>query len=156
MPILGREEISGSLHHLDESPTQYRLITALCALLTLQTEILLPFLRHGASPGTPNHDFMSSTEFLISEMCQARRFCNHIDNPSLVDVQASFLFAVFFSLGRDYSAWFYIRESIKMLQLLRLHEEATYTTMTDPQYATYFRRTSWLLFITERAIGPSL
>ncbi|KAN0098915.1 hypothetical protein V8E51_014578 [Hyaloscypha variabilis] len=153
MPILGREEISASLHHLDDSPTEYCLITTLCALMTLQTEISLPLSRDGASPGTPKHASMSSSvDFLINETYRARKFRNHIDNPSLADVQASFfLFAVFFSLGRDNSAWFYIRESMTMLQVLRLHEEATYTSMTDPQYATYCRRTFWLLFITERA-----
>ena len=40
-----------------------------------------------------------------------------------------------------------------MLQLQRLHEETAYTTMTNSQYATYSRRTFWLLFITERAYG---
>ena len=40
-----------------------------------------------------------------------------------------------------------------MLQLQRLHEETAYTTMTNSQYATYCRRTFWLLFITERAYG---
>jgi hypothetical protein len=152
MPILGRDEICASLHHLDESPTQYSLITAICAVITLETEIPLSFSGDGASYDTPKHDSMSSVDFLINETCRARKFCNHIDNPSLAAVQASFfLFAVFFSLGRDNSAWFYIRESMTMLQLLRLHEEATYTTMTDLQYATYCRRTFWLLFITERA-----
>ncbi|KAG0645322.1 hypothetical protein D0Z07_9058 [Hyphodiscus hymeniophilus] len=38
-----------------------------------------------------------------------------------------------------------------MLQLLRLHEEASYAAMTDLKYSTYSRRTFWLLFITERA-----
>ena len=152
MPILGREEICAHLNYLHESPTQYSLITALCAVITLQTEIPLPSSGDGASRGTPKHDSMSSTNFLINETCRARKFCNHIDNPSLAAVQTSFfLFAVFFSLGKDNSAWFYIRESMTMLQLLRLHEEATYTAMTDPQYATYCRRTFWLLFITEGA-----
>jgi hypothetical protein len=36
------------------------------------------------------------------------------------------------------------------LQLLRLHEEVTYDTLM-PSYASYARRTFWLLFITERA-----
>lgn len=38
-----------------------------------------------------------------------------------------------------------------MLQLQRFHEEDTYSNMRDTQYATYCRRTFWLLFITERA-----
>jgi hypothetical protein len=38
-----------------------------------------------------------------------------------------------------------------MLQLLRLHEETTYSTSNDPSYVKYSRRTFWLLFITEQA-----
>ena len=37
-----------------------------------------------------------------------------------------------------------------VLQLLRLHEEITYKNLND-SYATYCRRTFWLLSITERA-----
>jgi hypothetical protein len=152
MPILDREETCANLDRLHKSPTQYSLVTALSAVITLQTEISLPSSRDRASCGTPKHDSMSSADFLIDETLRARKFCSHIDNPSLTAVQTSFfLFAAFFCLGRDNSAWFYIRESMTILQLLGLHEEASYATMTDPQYATYCRRTFWLLFITERA-----
>lgn len=41
-----------------------------------------------------------------------------------------------------------------MLQMLRLHEEDTYTTMEDETEALFSRRTFWLLFITERFVSP--
>lgn len=150
MPILDRGEICARLPHLHASPTDYSLITALCAVVTLQTEISSPSSLR-ASYEAPRIDFVPSADFFISETCRARKYCNYTDNPSLATVQTSFfLFAIFFCLGRDNSAWFYIQESITVLQTLRLHEEATYTTMTDPRYATYCRRTFWLLFVTER------
>jgi hypothetical protein len=58
------------------------------------------------------HYSVSSTDILINRICREKV----LQPPSLAAVQASFfLFAAFFSLGRDNSAWFYIRESITML-----------------------------------------
>jgi hypothetical protein len=146
MPILDREETYGLIPHLESFPEQYSLIIALCAMIVLQPEILDPtFL---ATPGLK----IPSSEVLIKEANRARRVCDHIENPSLAHVHTSFFFfAALFSLGKDTSAWFYIRESMTMLQLERLHEETTYPTMTNPLYKIYCRRTFWLLFITERA-----
>ncbi|KAH6675947.1 RING-3 [Halenospora varia] len=151
IPIIDRDQMSASLLHLQDSPSQYSLVTAICALMTLQSETSPPS-RHGPSLDSPHIDSKPSVNFLINETCRARNFCNYIDEPSLATVQSSFfLFAVFFCLERDNTAWFYMREAITMLQLLRLHEEASYTTMNDIQYSTYCRRTFWLLFVTERA-----
>jgi hypothetical protein len=149
MPILDREQIYASLDNLHEHAEQYGLITALCAMIILQPEILGP---PGPSETSVEVGQLPSSELFITETHQSRRFCNHIENPTLATVQTSFfLFAALFSIGRDNSAWFYIREAMTMLQLQRFHEEDTYSSMADPQYATYCRRTFWLLFITERA-----
>lgn len=97
---------------------------------------------------------MPSTDFLISEAIRARRFCNYTECPSLTTVQTSFfLFSAFFCLGNDNSAWFYLREAITLLQLLRLDEESTYSSSLadDAVLSVYSRRMFWVLFITERA-----
>jgi hypothetical protein len=146
MPILDRDHVYASLPHLRNHPEQYGLITALCGAIILQPEIL--------GPPRASEDPMNapSAEFFISEACRSRRHCNHIETPTLATVQTSFfLFAALFSIGKDNSAWFYIREAMTMLQLQRLHEEDTYSAIADPQYVAYCRRTFWLLFITERA-----
>ncbi|KAH6663758.1 hypothetical protein B0J14DRAFT_609002 [Halenospora varia] len=151
IPIIGRDQMSASLLHLQDSPLQYSLVTAICALMTLQSETSPPS-RHGPSFDSPHIDSKPSVNSLVNETCRARNFCNYIDEPSLATVQSSFfLFAVFFCLERDNTAWFYIREAVTMLQLPRPHEEASYTTMNGIQYSTYCRRTFWLLFMTERA-----
>ncbi|KAN0089883.1 hypothetical protein V8E51_018462 [Hyaloscypha variabilis] len=149
MPILDREQVYASLPNLHSHPEQYGLITALCAVIILQPEILGP---PGASEGRINADQLPSSELFISETCRARQYCNHIETPTLAAVQTSFfLFAALFPVGKDNSAWFYIREAMTLLQLQHFHEEDTYSAMTDPQYVTYCKRTFWLLFITERA-----
>jgi hypothetical protein len=149
MPVLDRELTYASLNDLRGHPEQYGLITALCAMIILQPEILGP-------PGSlENHlaaSQLPSSELFISETRRSRQCCDHIEKPTLASVQTSFfLFAALFSIGRDNSAWFYIREAMTMLQLQRFHEEDTYSKILDLQYATYCRRTFWLLFITERA-----
>ena len=149
MPVLDREQTYASLQDLGEHPEQYGLVMALCAMIILQPEILGTPL----SGENPHYvDQLPSTELFIAEIHRSRQFCNHIEMPSLATVQTSFfLFAALFSIGRDNSAWFHIREAMTMLQLQRLHEEDTYLAIRDFQYATYCRRTFWLLFITERA-----
>jgi len=151
MPILDREETYASLHHLHTSPTQYGLITSLCAIIMMQTEISVPSDKEGALDNSQQFDSMLAVDFLIKETYRAKACCNQIDNPSLASVQSSFfLFSCLSRLGKDNAAWFHLRESITMLQLLRLHEETTYSGIRDPNYAMYGRRTFWLLFITEQ------
>lgn len=151
MPILDRDHMYASLPHFRNHPDQYGLVTALCAAIVLQPEILGPSSASEKDDHT-NADQLPSCEFFISETYRSRRHCNHIETPTLATVQTSFfLFAALFSTGKDNSAWFYLREAITMLQLQRFHEEETYSAMTDPQYREYCRMTFWLLFITERA-----
>lgn len=147
MPVLDSEHIHASLPYMRNDPEQYSLIAALCAFIILQPEILGP-------PGLPEQSdgLLPSSKFFVGEAQRARRYCDYIETPTLVAVQTSFfLFSTHFPLENNNSAWFYLREAMTMLQLLRYHDEDTYSTIADPKYATYCRRTFWLLFITERA-----
>jgi hypothetical protein len=148
LPILDREQVYATLTSLHDSPEQYGLITAVCAVVTLQPEVIEP-----VSDG----DFFDtakapSSGVFIEETLRARKYCDYIEQPSLASVQTSFfLFAALFATEKDNSAWFYLREAMTLLQIQRLHEETTYAGFTDDMYATNCRRTFWLLFITERA-----
>ncbi|KAL2061209.1 hypothetical protein VTL71DRAFT_7482 [Oculimacula yallundae] len=142
MPILDPGATYDMLPYLHENPEQYGLIASLCALIVFQPEII-------DSPPPDSH--WPSPQDLINEAVRARGFCDHIEQPSLATIHTSFmLYAAMFCLCKDNSAWFYIRESMTCLQLLRLHEETTYLDL-DVEYSKYCRRTFWLLFITERA-----
>jgi hypothetical protein len=148
MPILDHEEVYATLIRLHESPEQYGLITALCAMAILQPEMLDP------GPDSPVFDLSKapSSEFFMLETLRARQYCDYIENPTLVSVQTSFfLFAALFCAAKDNSAWFYLREATTLLQTQHLHEETTYASFPDEKYATNCRRTFWLLFVTERA-----
>lgn len=142
MPILERDEVYATLSELHDSPEKYGLITSLCAVVTLQPEVLEP----------PSDCDAPSSKVFIQETLRAKQYCNLVDVPSLTSVQTSFfLFAALFRVGKDRSAWFYLREAITLLQVQRLHEEGTYSGLRDKKYASACRRTFWLLFITERA-----
>lgn len=139
-PILHRETVEQT----PVSPEQYGLITACCAVISLSPEILPPASLH-------NELIIPSADFLIAETLRARQHCNLVAHPSLTHIQTSFfLYAAFFSLDQDNSAWYYLREAITILQTLRLHDEATYNDIDDPLLATHARRMAWVLFITER------
>ena len=146
-PILHQRQIDQYCKTIHKPPDSYALFASCCAVISLSPGILPPLeateLTELALP---------STDFLLQETLRARRFCNVAEESSLTHVQTSFfLFSTFFCLGKDNSAWFYLREAITMLQTLRLHEEATYASLMDPLLATYSRRMFWVLFITERA-----
>ncbi|KAH7327267.1 RING-3 [Rhexocercosporidium sp. MPI-PUGE-AT-0058] len=142
MPILDLDITYAIIPHLHEMPEQYGLIAALCALILFQPEII-----DAPELGSP----WPSPQDMINEAVRARGFCDHIEKPTLATIHTSFfLYASMFCLGKDNSAWFYIRESMTCLQLLRLHEEITYHDL-DADYSKYCRRTFWLLFITEKA-----
>ncbi|RSM02316.1 hypothetical protein CDV31_010965 [Fusarium ambrosium] len=136
-PILHRETVEKT----PISPEKYGLITACCAVISLSPEILPPV----------SEPIIPSADFFISETLRARQHCNLVEHPSLTHIQTSFfLYAAYFSLDQDNSAWYYLREAITMLQTLRLHEEDTYSDIDDLFLAMYARRMAWVLFITER------
>lgn len=147
-PILQRDQVYDSLYDLANSPGNYGLMAACCAVISLSPEILPP----PPSSSVSSDLTLPSVDFLISEALRSRRHCNLIEAQSLTHIQTSFfLFSAYFCMGKDDAAWFYLRESMTILQTLRLHEEATYYQLGDCVSAAYARRMFWVLFITERA-----
>ncbi|KAK1638522.1 hypothetical protein BDP81DRAFT_346465 [Colletotrichum phormii] len=151
-PILHRQQVEECIRDLSTSPEKYGLMTACSAVISLSPEILQPPDPSSQMPPDLSAPILPTPEFLISETLRARRQCNLAEHQSLLHAQTSFfLFSAFFCMDNDNAAWFYLRESITILQTLRLHEEATYNDITDQVLATYARHMFWVLFITERA-----
>lgn len=156
-PILDRDQIEACLPNLDTSSEVYGLLTACCSVMVLTPELIES--SPSSSPATEDsHESrarptLPTVDALLSETMRARLSCDWVEHPSLTSVQTSFfLFSAYFCLGKDNSAWFYLREAITTLQTLRYHEESTYDDLSDdPTLAKYARRMFWVLFITERA-----
>lgn len=118
MPSLDKQSICAIIPYLNVLPEQYGFITALCAFVVLQSDVVESCFKPKTLGSGPKLDAVPSAELLVEETCRARQFSNHIEDPSLTTVHTSFfLFATFFALGKDNSAWFHIRESLTMLQL---------------------------------------
>ncbi|TPX07349.1 uncharacterized protein E0L32_002181 [Thyridium curvatum] len=170
-PILDQKQMKDALLSYTTTPELYSLLAACCSVMVLSPGLLGQTSPHLSQPfhtlstplpspilsptGASNSPVaMPPPRLLISEVIRARSFSGYIEKPSLNSVQTSFfLFSAYFCLGEDNSAWFYLREAITLLQLLRFHEESTYAVLyaTNPLTATYARRTFWVLFVTERA-----
>lgn len=145
-PILHQEDFYASLPTALYAPDQYALLAALCAAVFTQVDQD----QTGASVPESTATYLT-LDLLIQEAKRARRAWDYTEKPTLQDVQTSFfIFAGLFNLDRHNSAWFYLRESITLLEALRLNEEQTYAGMSERE-ALFSRRTFWLLFITERA-----
>jgi hypothetical protein len=121
----------------------------LCAAIASQAQ---PNQQSASSVYSSTSDHLHTPDFFINEAKRAKAANpNYIEKPMLKDAQTNFfLFAALFNLDRHNSAWFYLREAMTMLQMLRLHEEDTYSAMEDEVDAINSRRTFWLFFITER------
>ncbi|KAF4973865.1 hypothetical protein FZEAL_9183 [Fusarium zealandicum] len=155
-PILDQEHSKASLAYLETGTEQYGLLTACCSVMVLTPELIDPSISPSPPLDTVDTNLgLPSVDALISETMRARSSCDWVENPSLTTIQTSFfLFSAYFCLGKDNSAWFYLREAITTLQTLRFHEESTYAALSDhPSLAVYSRRMFWVLFITERAFA---
>lgn len=130
------------------SPGVYGLVTSLCAAIASQAQPSQP----SGSLSSSATSLLHSPDFFINEAKRAKTANQtYIEKPTLQDAHTNFfLFAALFNLDRHNSAWFYLREAMTMLQMLRLHEEDSYLAMEDELEAIYSRRTFWLFFITER------
>jgi hypothetical protein len=137
------------LANFHTSPEIYALVTSLCAAIASQVQ---PDQQSASSVRSSATDLLHTPDFFINEAKRAKSANpNYVEKPMLNDAQTNFfLFAALFNLDRHNSAWFHLREAMTMLQMLRLHEEDTYSVMEDELDAIFSRRTFWLFFITER------
>ncbi|CAM1501426.1 Fc.00g105880.m01.CDS01 [Cosmosporella sp. VM-42] len=92
-----------------------------------------------------------SGHFFMTQCLQARQQQDFIEDPDEWTILTSFfLFAYHGNLDQSRSAWYYLREAIGFIQVLRLDEPDVYADL-DSETSQRRRRLFWLLFITERA-----
>ncbi|KAF0331244.1 putative sucrose utilization protein SUC1 [Colletotrichum asianum] len=154
-PILDRNCMEECVSTYSESPEKYGLLTSCCATIALDSEVLLqkfePTPAHLLSSAQPSV-ILPTPEFFVQETLRARRHIHLAESLSLTHIYTSFFLShAFFCLNNGNAAWVYLRESVTILQTLRLHEEATYSETRNQTVATYSRRMFWTLFVTERS-----
>ncbi|KAJ2958161.1 hypothetical protein NQZ79_g6254 [Umbelopsis isabellina] len=90
---------------------------------------------------------------LLKECIRVRSVPAFGRKPTLDMVLTSFyMFACFFGLHEDDSAWFRLREAITLGQILKLHEPSAYESLEHDERERRLR-TYWILAITERAVA---
>jgi hypothetical protein len=101
--------------------------------------------------GEPSGRRYGFATVLIDDVLRVRKGVDYVENPTLLSVQTSFfLYSSYFTLEKQNSCWFYLREAVTLAQMLALNDETAYNrgTAVDNMYK---RRTFWLLLLTERA-----
>ncbi|KAG8624199.1 hypothetical protein KVT40_009175 [Elsinoe batatas] len=148
-PILHRQKLAETIAQIDTSIEAYCMVSSLCALMLIQPNMVLP-IAAGAVPGA-EVSTLSTGHMLLHETLRVRRGHDYIEDPSVLSVMTSFfLFASYFCIDKNNTAWFHLREATTLAYDIHMHEEDSYAGL-DPVEASRRRRLYWLLFVTERA-----
>ncbi|KFY00335.1 hypothetical protein V490_01401 [Pseudogymnoascus sp. VKM F-3557] len=146
MPVLERNKYLDSKMLEDQvamSPGEYALLTAVSALTIVQLSLPGHFV--------PNEVPTISAGMLIEECLRIRHKCNYIETPNLQTVLTSFfLFGYYGNLEKHNQARHFLHEAISFAEAIKLDDEI-YLSQLDTRQEQWYRRTFWLLFITERA-----
>lgn len=147
MPVLERNKYLDSKMLEDQvaiSPGEYALLTAVSALTIVQLSLPGHFV--------PNLVPTISAGMLIEECLRIRHKCNYIENPNLHTVLTSFfLFGYYGNLEKHNQARHFLHEAISFAEAIKLDDEI-YLSQLDTRQEQWYRRTFWLLFITERYV----
>jgi len=133
---------------MEHSTEDYCMIAALCAYVMIQSNMTVPpaLLQR---PELAQMTNVSIGHVLLEESVAARKALNYVEKPTHLSVLTSwFYYGCYFGLGKDNSAWSYLREATTQAQLLGMHDEEIYKS--DPLDISRRRVLYWLLLNAER------
>jgi hypothetical protein len=147
-PIIHRQRAQDTVMSMEHSTEAYCMIAALCAYVMIQSNMTVsPNLLQRAELSQMSN--VSIGHAILQESVRVRKGLNYLENPTHLSVLTSwFYYGCYFGLGRDNTAWSYLREATTQAQLMGMHDEETYKN--DPLDISRRRVLYWLLFITER------
>ncbi|KAL5444571.1 hypothetical protein PMIN07_000151 [Paraphaeosphaeria minitans] len=147
-PILHQQRAQEILLSIEHSSDAYCMIVALCAYVMIQANMTVPpsLLPRPEMAQLSN---VSIGHVLLEEAVRVRKGFEYLENPTHLSLLTSWLFyGSYFGLGKDNTAWSYLREATTQAHLLGLHEEETHKN--DPLDISRKRVLYWLLLIAER------
>lgn len=147
-PIIHRQRAQDTVMSMEHSTEAYCMIAALCAYVMIQSNMTVsPNLLQRAELSQMSN--VSIGHAILQESVRVRKGLSYLENPTHLTVLTSwFYYGCYFGLGRDNTAWSYLREATTQAQLMGMHDEETYKN--DPLDISRRRVLYWLLFITER------
>jgi hypothetical protein len=153
-PILHPQRLQEAVVAMDRSTGVYCMIAALCAYVIIRANYK-PQL--SALP-RPEMAHMSSIEIglvLLDESVRVRQGYDDRESPTYTSVRTVWFYSgCFRELGRDNTAWTYLRDATTQAHLLSMHYEETYKH--EVLNLAHERVLYWLLFISERYHSATL
>ena len=150
-PILHRQRAQEIVITMEHSTEAYCAIVALCAYVMIQANMNVS---HSVLP-RPEMAQLSNVSIghvLLEEAVRVRKGFEYLENPTHLSLLTSWLFyGSYFGLGKDNTAWTFLREATTQAHLMGLHDEETYKH--DLLDVSRRRVLYWLLFIAERYFG---
>ncbi|KAF2109239.1 hypothetical protein BDV96DRAFT_242575 [Lophiotrema nucula] len=147
-PILHRQRAQEIILSIEHSNDAYCMLVALCACVMIQANMTIP---HSLLP-RPEMTQMSNVSLghvLLEESARVRKGLDYLEQPTHLSILTSwFYYGCYFGLGRDNTAWAFLREATTQAQFLGMHDEESYKN--DPLDISRRRVLFWLLFVTER------
>lgn len=154
MPVFNCERFAQLMFGQElDHPDAYCLVASLCAFVMIQPGMTLTVSGAlGVSyAGEPPQNRYGFANLLLEDLLRVRHGRDYVEHPALITVQTSFfLFCSYFTLEKQNSCWYYLREASTLAQVMKLHEESSYY-VGDAEENLYKRRTFWLILLTERA-----
>lgn len=147
-PVLHRQRAQEAAINMDRSTEAYCAVVALCAYVMIKAN-MKPSPSVLPRPEMAQMSNMAIGHLLLEESVRVRQGYDHRENPSHLTVLASWFYSgCYFGLGRENTAWSYLRDATTQAQILGMHDEETYKH--DPLDISRKRVLYWLLFIAER------
>jgi hypothetical protein len=148
MSILDHQQVQEVAMNMEHSTEAYCVISALCAYVMIQANMTVP-PNLLPRPEMAQLSNVSLGHILLEESTRVRKGFEYRENPTHLSVLTSWLYyGCYFGLGRDNTAWTYLREATTEAQILGMHDEDSYKS--DPLDAPKRRALYWLLFVAER------
>ena len=147
-PILHRQRAQEIAMNLEHSTEAYCVIVGLCAYVMIQANMTVApnLLSHPEMAQLSN---VSIGHILLAEAVRVRKGLDYLENPTHLSILTSWLFyGCYFGLGKDNTAWSFLREATTQAHLLGWHDEEAYKG--DPLDMSRKRVLYWLLFVAER------
>lgn len=145
-PIFHQQTLRNMVASHSSKPEVYCLAAVMCSFIMIQPGMVLP-----GTPDAQDSNRYSNAEALLQEALRVRKSYEYVESPTLIAIQTDFfLFACYFSLERQNTAWYHLIQATTLAQMAGMQEESSYLT-GDKVENMYRRHTFWLILITERA-----
>jgi hypothetical protein len=145
-PIFDQQKLRNLVESHSSTPEVYCLAAAMCSFIMIQPGMVLP-----GTPGAQDSSRYGNAEALLQEALNVRKSYDYVASPTLLAVQTDFfLFACYFTLEKQNTAWYHLIQATTLAQMTSMHEESSYLK-GDKTENMYRRHTFWLILVTERA-----